>query len=60
MLGITASLAAVSGNAVSSMVFVPKEVLKQRCQVGQRLAGQSSLSMVKVIIETEGIGAFYK
>jgi hypothetical protein len=29
MMGISASLAAVSGNAVSSLVFVPKEVLKQ-------------------------------
>ena len=30
------SLAAVSGNAVSSLIFVPKEVLKQRCQVRLR------------------------
>eukprot|EP00960_Hanusia_phi_P053260 761953-Hanusia_phi.AAC.2 len=27
------SLAAMTGNAVSSLIFVPKEVLKQRCQV---------------------------
>ena len=30
---MSASLAAITGNAASSLLFVPKEVLKQRCQV---------------------------
>ena len=30
---LSPSLAAVTGNAVSSLLFVPKEVVKQRCQV---------------------------
>jgi hypothetical protein len=30
---MSSSLAAITGNAASSLLFVPKEVLKQRCQV---------------------------
>ncbi|EKX54101.1 hypothetical protein GUITHDRAFT_100348 [Guillardia theta CCMP2712] len=53
------SLAAMTGNAVSSLIFVPKEVLKQRCQVGQLASGQKALSLMKDIIQREGIGAMY-
>jgi len=53
------SLAAVSGNAVSSLIFVPKEVLKQRCQVGQLKEGQQALGLLRQIVQTEGMGAMY-
>ena len=32
---VASSLAAITGNAASSLLFVPKEVLKQRCQVAR-------------------------
>ena len=57
--GFAPSLAAVTGNAVSSLIFVPKEVLKQRCQVGQLRDGQKALGLMREIIATEGVGAMY-
>jgi solute carrier family 25 S-adenosylmethionine transporter 26 len=57
--GLAPSLAAVSGNAASSLIFVPKEVLKQRCQVGQLRDGQQALGLLREIVKTEGVGAMY-
>mmetsp|Transcript_17410 Transcript_17410/g.26953 ORF Transcript_17410/g.26953 Transcript_17410/m.26953 type:complete len:253 (-) Transcript_17410:33-791(-) len=56
---LSASLAAVSGNAVSSLIFVPKEVLKQRCQVGQLAKGRRAVGLLSEIVRKEGIGAMY-
>jgi solute carrier family 25 S-adenosylmethionine transporter 26 len=53
------SLAAVTGNAASSLIFVPKEVLKQRCQIGQLKEGQKALGLLRQIVEREGLGAMY-
>ena len=50
------SLAAISGNAASSLIFVPKEVLKQRCQIGQLANGQKAIGLMRDIVRTEGIG----
>ena len=49
------SLAAISGNAASSLIFVPKEVLKQRCQIGQLANGQKAIGLMRDIVRTEGI-----
>lgn len=55
-------LAAASGNAASSLVFVPKEVVKQKLQAA-RAAGDASATVTRVVaslLRQEGAGGLYK
>jgi len=52
-------LAAASGNTLSSAVFVPKEVLKQRLQYGSKSAVTSFPQVFSSIFREKGIRGFY-
>jgi hypothetical protein len=58
-------LSAACGNVCSSLVFVPKEFLKQTMQVerGAALAGaqaKSALSIIRDTLAQQGVGGLYK
>lgn len=52
------SLSAASGNIASSVVFVPKEVLKQRLQFGKH--GHTFLAVIVNLFKQSGIAGFYR
>eukprot|EP00899_Mesostigma_viride_P029016 jgi/Mesvir1/929/Mv17487-RA.1 len=49
-------VAATLGNMVSSIILVPKELIKQRLQVG---SADSALKVLLATVRTEGIGGLY-
>jgi len=55
-------VAAASGNAASSLVFVPKEVVKQKLQAA-RAAGDTSATAVRVVMSSlqhDGVSGLYR
>jgi len=55
-------VAAASGNAASSLVFVPKEVVKQRLQAA-RAAGDTSATAARVVmtsLQQDGLSGLYR
>lgn len=53
-------ISAASGNAVSSMIFVPKEMLKQRLQAARASgSGHNLVGIAREVLQREGLKGFY-
>jgi len=55
-------VAAICGNTASSLLFVPKEFVKQQLQVataGSNEARKTAISVIRTTVQTKGVGGLY-